>query len=191
MKCSVFIATSLDGYIATEDGGVDWLDTAGCLDADMGDRADGGFNEFMETVDCVIMGRGTLEVLSGFDLTPEQWPYPNARVIGLSNTLKEPPENLSDLVEISSGPIQELVETLKQEGYKHAYVDGGKTIRSFLGLRLISDMTLTLAPVILGGGIPLFGKTPKNVRLETKKAEVFPNGFVQLQYKVSYQDNLG
>ncbi len=191
MKFSVFIATSVDGFIATEDGGVDWLDTAGNPDADMGDRADGGFNEFIESVDCIIMGRGTLEALSGFNLTPEQWPYGDARVIGLSSTLKEPPENLHDRVEMYSGDIRELVETLEGEGYQHAYVDGGKTIQIFLGLRLIDEMTLTLAPVILGGGIPLFGKTTQRINLQTLQMERFPNGFIQLQYKVSYEELSG
>lgn len=187
MKCSVFIATSVDGFIAKEDGSVDWLETAGNPDANMGDRADMGFNSFIESVDCMIMGRGTLEVLSGFDLTTEQWPYRNARVIGLSNTLTEPPDNLSDRVEMYSGDLRELVASLEKEGYLHAYVDGGKTVQSFLDLKLIDEMVLTRAPVILGGGIPLFGKTGRSTKLVNLKAEAFPNDFVQLHYKVSYQ----
>ena len=187
MKCSVFIATSVDGFIATEEGGVDWLDTAGNPDADMGDHADGGFNAFMDSIDCIIMGRGTLEVLSGFNLTPEEWPYRDVRIIGLSSTLKAPPDNLSNKVEMYSGPLRELVEKLEGEGHQHAYVDGGKTIQSFLDLQMIDEMTLTLAPVALGGGIPLFGRGNDDIELETLRVEAFPNGFVQLQYKVDYR----
>ena len=187
VKCSVFIATSVDGFIAKEDGSVDWLDTAGNPEADMGDQADMGFNKFIESVDCMIMGRGTLEVLSGFDLTPEQWPYRDARVIALSNTLTQPPDNLKDRVEMYSGNLCELIAGLESEGHSHAYIDGGKTIQSFLDLRLIDEIILTHAPVILGEGIPLFGKTRQSIKLENSKAEAFPNDFVQLHYTVSYQ----
>ena len=112
-------------------------------------------------------------------------------MIGLSSTLKEPPENLRDRVEMFSGSVSELVETLEKDGYQHAYVDGGSTIRSFLKLQLINEMTLTVAPVILGGGISLFGDTAQNIALETLNAEAFPNGFVQLRYKVAYQTTSG
>ncbi len=190
MKCSVFIATSVDGFIAREDGSVDWLDTAGKPDADLGDRADMGFYDFFESVDCLIMGRGTLEVLSGFDLTPDQWPYRDARIIALSSTLNEPPANLTDRVEMYSGDLRELLARLESEGHSHAYIDGGKTIRSFLELGLIDEMTLTYAPVILGRGIPLFAGTQRSISLESARAEVFPNEFVQVRYKVSYHKSL-
>ncbi len=187
MKCSAFFATSVDGFIAKADGSVDWLESAGNPNADMGDRADMGFNQFIESVDCMIMGRGTVDALAGFNLTPEQWPYRNARVIGLSNSVTEPPANLSDRVEMYSGDLRELVASLEKEGYVHAYIDGGKTVQSFLDLQLIDELILTRAPVILGDGIPLFGKTGQSIKLANLKAEVFPNDFVQLHYKVSYQ----
>ncbi len=187
MKCSVFIATSVDGYIAKDDGSVDWLNTVGNLDADMGDYADMGFNKFIESIDCMIIGRGTMEVLSDFDLTPDQWPYGNARVIALSSSLTEPPSNLKDRVEMHSGDLRKLVASLEQEGYSHAYIDGGKTIQSFLDLKLIDELILTRAPVILGGGIPLFGKTGTDIKLANLKVEAFPNDFIQLRYTVSYQ----
>ena len=187
MKCSVFIATSVDGFIARQDGSVDWLHTAGSADADMGDCADMGFNKFIESVDCLIMGRGCMEAVSGFDLSPEQWPYGDARVIVLSNTLKEPPDNLKNRVEMYSGDLQELVSSLESEGFSHAYIDGGKTIQSFLDLQLIDEMILTRAPVILGSGIPLFGKTTQDIELRNAHAQAYPNGFVQLKYAVRYR----
>ena len=187
MKCSVYIAISVDGFIAKEDGSVDWLHTAGNVDVDMGDQSDMGFSEFIESVDCLIMGRGCMEAIANFDLTPEQWPYGNARVIVLSNTLNQPPDNLKDKVEVYSGDLRQLVANLEKEGFAHAYIDGGKTIQSFLNLKLIDDMTLTRVPVILGGGIPLFGKTTQDINLENARARAFPNDFVQLQYTVSYK----
>lgn len=187
MKCSVFIATSADGFIATNDGGIDWLHTSGNTEVDLGDQADMGMSKFMDSVDCLIMGRGCMEAISAFDLTPDQWPYRDARVIVLSRTLNEPPENLKDKVEMYSGDIQELVSNLEDEGYSRAYIDGGKTIQSFLDLQLINDLTLTRVPVILGEGIPLFGKTKRPIKLESASAITFPNDFVQLRYAVSYE----
>ncbi len=186
MKCSVYIATSVDGFIASKDGGVDWLHTAGKPDADMGAQADMGFDSFMASVDCLIMGRGCMEAISGFDLAPDEWPYGNARVIVLSTTLKAPPENLKDRVELYAGDVRALVASLEEEGYRHIYVDGGKTIQSFLELELIDEMTLTRAPVILGEGIPLFGNNSQTVKLTDARATAFPNDFVQLHYTVSY-----
>ena len=94
MKCSVYIATSLDGYIATPDGGVDWLHTAGNSDADLGDDADMGFAGFLDSVDCIIMGRKCMEMIASMNLTAEQWPYGDIPIVVLSTRMKEPPVNL-------------------------------------------------------------------------------------------------
>ena len=185
MKCSVYIATSVDGYIATPDGGVDWLHTAGNLKADMGSE-DMGFQSFMDSVDCMIMGRKCMEMISSMNLTPEQWPYGDMRIVVLSNTVKEPPENLLGKIEMYSGDIQDLIIKLEICGLKHAYIDGGSTITSFINLKLINEMTITKVPVLLGGGIPLFGKINKSVKLENAKASAFPNEFIQVKYSVNY-----
>ena len=186
MKCSVFIATSADGYIATENGSVEWLETAGKSDANMGDAADMGFMDYMASIDCIIMGRKCMEKISSFKLTPEQWPYGNTRIIVLSNTVKEAPENLRGKVEMYSGDIQAVISTLEKEGYKHAYVDGGATITSFIALGLIKEMTLTLAPVLLGAGIPLFGRIDRQITLKNAQATAFPNDFIVSKYEVCY-----
>ena len=186
MKCSAYIATSVDGYIATLDGGVGWLHTAGNADADMSSNPDMGFGEFIGSVDCMVMGRKCMDVISSMNLTPEQWPYGDIHIVVLSNSIKEPPKNLSGKVEMFSGEIPDLVKQLEEKGFKHAYVDGGSTITSFLNLRLISDMTITKAPVLLGDGIPLFGKLDACIALEGSKATAFPNDFVQIKYSVSY-----
>ena len=186
MKCSVYIATSVDGFIAKPDGNVDWLHTAGNLEADMGTE-DMGFKAFMDSVDCMIMGRKCMEMISNMNLTPEQWFYGDMRIVVLSNTVRETPDNLRGKVEMYSGDINSLVATLEKEGFKHAYIDGGKTIQSFINLRLIDEIIITKVPVLLGEGIPLFGKTLKDIKLEKAKASAFANDFVQIKYSVNYE----
>jgi dihydrofolate reductase len=186
MKCSVYIATSADGYIATPEGDVDWLHTAGNTDADMSDNPDMGFNDFIASVDCMIMGRKCMEVISSFNLTPEQWPYGETKIYVLSRSMKVPPENLRDKVEMYAGDIPKLISQLERNGFKHAYIDGGATITSFLNLQLINEMTISKAPVILGEGIPLFGKVNHNIKLINSEAIVFSNEFIQIRYGVNY-----
>jgi dihydrofolate reductase len=186
MKCSVYIATSVDGFIAKPDGNVDWLHTAGNLKADMGTE-DMGFKAFMDSVDCMIMGRKCMEMISSMNLTPEQWFYGDMRIVVLSNTVKEAPDNLKGKVEMYSGDIHSLVATLENDGFKHAYIDGGKTIQSFINLQLIDEIIITKAPVLLGQGIPLFGEIIKDIKLEQAKAIAYANDFVQVKYSVNYE----
>ena len=189
MKCSVYIATSVDGFIAREDGSIDWLESSGKQDADMGENADMGFDDFISSVDCLIMGRSTMETISNFNLPPEQWPYKDARIVALSNTVKSPPENLKDKVEMYSGDLLALITMLEQKGYKHAYIDGGKTIQAFLDLKLINEITITRIPILLGKGKSLFGETSHEIKLEEAEATAFPNDLVQVHYKVSYPEH--
>jgi len=186
MKCSVYIATSVDGFIAKPDGNVDWLHTAGDLEADMGDE-DMGFRAFMNSVDCMIMGRKSMEMISNLNLTPEQWFYGDMRIVVLSNTVERAPNNLKGKVEMYSGDLTSLVASLEKEGFKHTYIDGGKTIQSFINLQLVDEITLTRIPLLLGEGVPLFGKTLKEIKLEKAKAKAFANDFVQVKYLVNYQ----
>ena len=192
MKCSIFIAPSVDGYIATEDDGTHWLETVGKAvseeeaSSDLMKHFTMSMPNYMKDVDCMIIGRKLMEVLSSFNLTPEQWPYGDTKIMVLSHTMKEPSSNLKDSVQMYSGSIPELMSKLEQEGYKHAYVDGGTTITAFLNLELINEMTLTLAPVLLGSGIPLFGKLLKQINLEDAQATAFPNNFIEIKYKVKY-----
>ena len=186
MKCSVFIATSVDGFIAKEDGSVDWLHTAGNSEVDMGNEADMGMNEYMSSIDCMIMGRKCMDIISSMNLTPEQWPYGGTKIIVLSNTVKEAPANMKGKVEMYSGDLQTLITRLENEGFKHAYIDGGTTIQQFINLKLINEITITRTPVLLGEGKPLFGKTFKDIKLEKAKAIAFPNDFIQVKYMVNY-----
>lgn len=186
MKCSVFIATSVDGYIAKKDGDVNWLHTAGNSDADMGANADMGITKFIASVDCMIMGRKCMEVISSMNLTPEQWFYEDLKIVVLSTTLKEAPDNLKDKVEMYSGDLKELIKSLELQGFKHAYIDGGTTIQNFINLKEIDEITITRAPVLLGEGISLFGKTNTIIKLEKSEAVAFRNDFIQEKYKVNY-----
>jgi len=193
MKCSVFIAPSVDGYIATEDGDVQWLESLGSKvskedeNSDLMSYFNNSFPRFIQSVDCMIMGRKLMEVLSSYDLTDEEWPYKSTKVIVLSHNMKEAPENLKERVEMYSGTIPALMTKLESEGYKHAYIDGGQTITNFLELKLINEMTLTLAPILLGSGVPLFNKMSHKIYLKDAQAIVFPNNFVEVKYQVDYK----
>jgi len=128
-----------------------------------------------------------MEMISNMDLTPEQWPYGDTRIIVLSNTLKEAPKNVADKVEMYSGDLNTLVGKLETEGYQHAYIDGGTTIQAFINLGLIAEMTITRAPVLLGEGIALFGKINRDIKLEQTQAMAFANDFIQEKFVVNYR----
>ncbi len=186
MKCSAFIATSVDGYIADIEGAVDWLQTAGNSDADMGEQADMGFAAYMQSVDCMIMGRKCMETIAAMNLTPEQWPYGDIPIVVLSHTITTPPENLQGKVDMYSGELVDLVGRLRKGGYRHCYIDGGATITAFLNAGLIDTLTITQAPILLGDGIRLFGEVGRHIRLSASKADVFPNDFIQITHRVDY-----
>ena len=186
MKCSAYIATSVDGFIATKNGGVDWLHTAGNGKELAGENADMGFKAYLASVDCMIMGRKCMETISAMNLTSAQWPYGDLRIIVLSNTMKVAPENMQNKIELYSGDISVLMDQLHLEGHKSAYIDGGTTIQSFIELKRLNEITITKAPILLGEGIPLFGKTAKHVKLDQAQSTRFVNDFVQLKYRINY-----
>jgi len=175
IKTSVFIATSLDGFIAKSDGSVDWLHEG----EPPPEGEDFGFKAFFDSVDAMIIGRKAMEMVMSF----EQWPYEGKRVFVLSNTLKQVPEKLVEKIELYSGPLKELITKLEDENCKRLYVDGGKTIQSFINESLITDMTITRLPVLLGEGIPLFAKTPNQINLQHVSTLAYSNGFVTSTYE--------
>jgi len=176
MKSSVYIATSLDGFIAREDGDLDWLPGN---DGESGDE-DLGFNTFMDSVDVLVMGRNTYEMVLSFG----QWPYGSKRVVVLSRKLTQVSDNLPETVELRSCSPTELVKDLLKSGAKHLYVDGGKTIQGFLNAGLIQEIIITRVPVLIGNGIPLFGPVNKDLKLRHIETRSFANGFVQSRYEV-------
>lgn len=177
MKCTVFIATSLDGFIARADGGIDWLhDTYGDVG---GEPEDMGYDAFTSTVDALVMGRNTFETVLGFD----DWPYGEIPVAVLSSSLQDPPASVPPTVTLSSEEPEEIVARLAAEGKQHLYIDGGVTIQRFLDAGLIDEMTITTLPVLLGTGIPLFAGTKSDIRFEHVSTRAFRSGLVQSVYR--------
>ena len=179
MSCRVFIAASVDGYIAEADGGVGWLDVPPPPVLADGAPDDAGWGDFMAGVDALVMGRGTFEKV----LTFGEWPY-EVPVVVVSSTLDTVPGHLAGSVEVSSLEPAALVGALAQRGWSGLYIDGGKLITSFLVEGLIDELTITRIPVVLGGGIPLFGELAESVWLDTVSSRVLSNGMVQTTYRV-------
>jgi dihydrofolate reductase len=177
LKASVFIATSLDGFIARSGGELDWLDTAS---AKVPKGEDCGYNRFMESIDILVMGRKTYEQILSFG----NWSYGSKPVIVLSRNKIQIPNELTKTVSHSSESPKELYERLSQEGAKRLYIDGGVTIQRFLAEELIDDLTITVIPIILGDGIPLFGIAEKDILLKCVATKSYDFGFVQLTYEV-------
>lgn len=177
IKTSIFIATSLDGFIARKDGSIDWLDR---INQTVPVGVDGGFADFLASVDALVMGRNTFEQVLSFN----NWPYGQKTVIVLTTKPLEIPEHLKTTVLISRESPSALLLRLEHIGIKHVYVDGGLTIQSFLKEGLINEMTITLAPVVLGEGKPLFGALTKDLLLEHASTNNF-HGFVQIKYRIN------
>ena len=176
--CSVFIATSLDGFIARPDGAIDWLTAA---NARVPAGEDCGYARFMSTVDALVMGRRTFEQVLEF---PE-WPYADLRLYVLSRTMTTLPRGAPGTVELVSETPERLVRRLAAHGCRRAYIDGGRTIQSFLRAGLITDLTITTIPVLIGAGLPLFASVGRDVLLERVSTTAFPFGFVQSTYRVA------
>jgi dihydrofolate reductase len=172
MKTSVFIASSLDGYIAREDGNLDWLMAATPVNDEH------GFDAFMARIDVIVMGRYTFETVLGFD----EWPYEGKRVVVLSRMLDEVPASLTGKVELHPGPVRLLYDALVAGGCKGLYVDGGQTVQSFLREALVDELTITTIPILLGSGIPLFGHTGHDILLRHLSTRRLPGGLVQDVY---------
>ncbi|MDJ0747135.1 MAG: dihydrofolate reductase family protein [Xenococcaceae cyanobacterium MO_167.B27] len=168
----VYIATSLDGFIATSNGGLDWL-----YEFPNPEQSDFGYGEFMSSIDAIVMGRNTFQKVLTFD----KWSY-DKPVFILSNTLTQLPENIIDKAEIVSGNIQKLVNQLNQRGYNNLYVDGGSVIQSFLQKDLIDEMIITRVPILLGNGFSLFGKLDQHLKFRHQKTEIYNNTQVKSYY---------
>lgn len=169
-KISIYIAMSLDGYIARKDGSLDWLEYGHTGDEDY------GFKKFINRIDALVLGRKTYEVISGFD----EWPYKDKRVIVLSNTLSQ----VRKEAELFCGQVTDLASRLHAEGIKHVWVDGGITVSKFLEAGLVDDLTLSVIAVVLGSGIPLFSTMGREHKCHLISTQSYPNGLVQLKYEV-------
>lgn len=177
IKSSVFIATSLDGYIARKNGSLDWLDK---MNATVTPGEDCGFAKYIESVDVLVMGRNTYEKVLSFG---GDWFY-SIPVVVLSRNKIEIPEHLVGKVSHQNLAPVELCEFLKSEGYKSIYVDGGNTIARFLKAGLISEIIITQVPVALGEGIPLFDGLSGDLELKLVSSKNYEFGFVQNCFEV-------
>lgn len=172
----VYIAQSLDGYIADKNDGLDWLNSIPNPDND-----DFGFVEFMNSIDALVMGRRTYEVVCGFG---GDWPYAKP-VFVLTNSSITIPENLEGKVSSIGGTLQDVCASLAEKGCQRLYIDGGKTIQSFLAEGLIDELTITTMPVLLGGGISLFGELAQLQQWEHVNTEVLLKAMVKTKYRKS------
>jgi dihydrofolate reductase len=171
VKASVFIGTSLDGFIARADGGLDWLPAGG--------GEEHGYEAFIATVDALVIGRKTYETVLAFDT----WPYGDKPVFVLS-TRPLAPAPPGAVVERMSGAPAEIVSQLSARGVGHVYVDGGITIQRFLQAGLIQRLIITRIPVLLGSGIPLFGPLERDIVLKHVGTRQYASGLVQSEYVV-------
>jgi dihydrofolate reductase len=172
MPVSVFVGTSVDGFIARPDGSLDFLPPGG--------GEPHGYDEFMASVDAIVIGRKTFETVLDF----EAWPYGEKRVVVLSSRPVDLSAVRGGIVEQMAGPPAEIVSRLGARGAHHLYVDGGATIQGFLRAGLVDRLVVTRVPVLIGAGIPLFGSLPHDVRLRHVGTRHFPSGLVQSEYRV-------
>jgi dihydrofolate reductase len=180
VKTSVYVGTSVDGFIARRDDGLDFLESAEPVDGDM------GFGDFMASVDVMVMGRNTFEVLERL-VTREgvDWPYGETPLVVLTGRDLDVPVQLREKVQVSDLEPAALMEELARRGFEHAYIDGGAVIQSFLRAGLIDELIITSVPVLIGNGISLFGWLDADLTLEHAGTTVFENGCVQTRYLVS------
>ncbi len=172
MIASVFIGTSVDGFIARLNGDLDFLPPNG--------GEPHGYNEFIATVDALVIGRKTFETVLAFP----QWPYGSKKVVVLSSNPLDLSGVSGSTVEQMSGPPKEVVSRLASRGFTHLYVDGGITIQRFLRAGLIQRLIITRVPVLIGEGISLFGALPADVQLQHIQTRYFASGLVQTEYSI-------
>lgn len=169
----VFIGMSVDGMIARSDDSLDWLTGGAAGEAD--DPEASGFNEFMASVDHLVMGRSTYDIVQAMG----EWFYGDTPVLVLSTTLQADDPRIRVV-----RSLDEAIAVLEDDGARNVYVDGGRTVRTFLAAGLIRTLTLTRVPVLIGEGKPLFGALPADVRLQLDDVKSFSGGAVQTRYTV-------
>ena len=173
MTVSVFVGTSVDGFIARRNGEFDFLPPGG--------GEPHGYDEFMASVDALVIGRKTFETV----LRLAAWPYGDKRVVVLSSRPIDLSAARGGVVEQMSGTPAEIVAKLAASGAHHLYVDGGITIQEFLRAGLVQRLIITRVPVLIGEGIPLFGTLPRDVRLQHVATHHYASGMVKTEYLVA------
>jgi dihydrofolate reductase len=172
LRLSVFCGVSVDGFLARRDHGLDFLDAGG--------QEPHGFEDFYATVDVLVMGRKTFDIVVKFG----KWFYGKKPVIVLSNGSLDFSWIKGGVVEQMSGEPAAIVAQLAARGFQHAYIDGGLTIQQFLAAGLIHRLTITRVPVLIGEGISLFGPVPHDIKLRHAATRSYGSGLVQSEYEV-------
>ena len=172
MIASVFIGTSVDGFIARRNGALDFLPEGG--------GEPHGYHEFFASVDALVIGRKTFETVLAF---PE-WPYGDKRLIVLSSQTLDLSKVPAGRVEQMQGSPRDIFSQLERRGIRHIYVDGGVTVQGFLREGLIQRLIITRVPVLIGEGVPLFGALSKDIRLEHLQTQYYGSGLVKTEYRV-------
>ncbi len=172
MKTTVYIGTSLDGFIAGKDGDITWLEQFA------NDEAMRAYEEFISRIDAIVIGRGTFEKI----LTFPSWPY-ELKAYLLSNSIKQVPDDLKEKITLLSMQPKELLNYLSGLGFSNIYIDGGKVIQSFLKEDLIDELIISKVPVLLGSGIPLFGSQDASLQFKHLQTQVASNGLVRSYYE--------
>jgi dihydrofolate reductase len=177
-RVAVFVGLSVDGYIAGPNDELDWLEEAS------GGADDHGYDAFMEDVDAVLLGRRTYEIVLGFP----NWPYAGRRVVVASRSLPPTRTSRPGGVEVTAEAPVALLERLRRQGVRKVYLDGGRLITACLEAGLVDELTLTRLPILLGDGLPLFGRMRRSVRLRHEGTRTFGSGLVQSRYAVVHGD---
>ncbi|HSB36645.1 MAG TPA: dihydrofolate reductase family protein [Thermoanaerobaculia bacterium] len=172
MNASVFVGTSVDGFIARLDGALDFLPPGG--------GEEHGYEAFFASVDALVIGRMTYETVLAF----ERWPYGEKPVFVLSARPLAPAPAGAVTEQLSGAPV-DIVSKLEARGFRHVYVDGGITIQRFLKAGLIQRLVVTRVPVLIGEGIPLFGPTGRDIALKHVATHAYGSGLVQSEYEVA------
>ena len=172
MNTTVYIGTSLDGFIARMDGNIEWLTEFANTEAVH------AYEEFMSSIDAIVIGRGTFEKILSFP----SWPYEKKAFV-LSNSLKLLPDKLRDKATLLSMKPKEILNHISGMGFSGIYVDGGKVIQGFLQEDLIDELIISKVPVLIGNGIPLFGFLSVDLKFKHIRTETQSNGLVRSYYK--------
>ena len=172
MKTSVYVGTSLDGFIARKDGDIDWLVKF------QNNEVSKSYEEFISRIDTIVIGRGTYETVLNFP----SWPY-EKKVFVLSTSIKQIPDSLKGKASILSMKPKELLDFLSHEGFSNIYVDGGKVIQNFLKEDCIDELIVTKLPVLIGNGIPLFGDLNNDLQFKHVRTDIYSNGLVKSHYE--------
>jgi dihydrofolate reductase len=171
-RTSTFVGISLDGFLARPDGSLDWLKPF--------EGTEHGYTAFIDTVDTLVIGRGTYDFVLGMLRSGLPWPYGGKRCVVMTHR----PVAGQHRESAFAGEPGALLEELSEQGARHVYVDGGVVIRSFLARGLLDQMTVSIVPVLIGTGIPLFGGVALESGLVLEQATSFENGIAQLRYRV-------